>query len=67
MNDFHVWVHTDLPELPQELSIAEKYNSKRQNETGGEESDDVAVIYHVGWTPVQKWRRKMFTLIFYEL
>ena len=43
-----VQTHTDLPELPQELSIAEKYYSKRQNETGGEESDDVAVIDHVG-------------------
>lgn len=37
-----------LLELSQELSITEKYNSKRQNEAGAEESDDVAVIYHVG-------------------
>lgn len=43
-----VGTHTDLPELPQELSIAEKYYSKRQNETGGKESDDVAMILHVG-------------------
>lgn len=43
-----VRTHTDLPELPQELSIAEEYHSKGQNETGGEESDDVAVVYDVG-------------------
>lgn len=49
--DFHVCcgrTHTDLLELLQELSITEKYNTERQNETGAEESDDVAVIYHVG-------------------
>lgn len=43
-----VRTHTNLLELPQELSIAEKNDSKRQNEAGGEESDDVAVIFHVG-------------------
>lgn len=42
-----VRTNADLPELSQELPITEKYNSKRQNEAGGEESDDVAVISHV--------------------
>lgn len=44
---------TDLSELPQELSIAEKYNSERQNEAGAEEGDDVAVAGHVVGIPVQ--------------
>lgn len=53
MNCFHVCCVTfDLPEFPEELSIAEKYHSKRENETGGEESDDVAVIHHAGCVPV---------------
>lgn len=41
-------VRTDLPELPEELPIAVEYHSKRQNETGDEEREDVAVICHVG-------------------
>lgn len=49
-----VITHTDLPELSQQLSIAVEYNSKRQNKTGDEESDDVAVIYDVSCIPVQK-------------
>lgn len=44
---------THLPELPQELSIAEKYNSERQNEAGAEEGDDVAVTGHVVGVPVE--------------
>lgn len=43
---------TDLSELPQEFSITEKDNSKRQNEAGAEEGDDVAVIGHVVGIPV---------------
>lgn len=41
-------LRTDLPEFPQELSIAEEYHSKGQNEAGGEESDDVAVVCDIG-------------------
>lgn len=41
-------MRTDLPELPEEFSIAKEYQSERENETGGEESDDVAVIHYVG-------------------
>lgn len=47
---------TDLPELPQEFSITEEDNSKRQNEAGAEEGNDVAVIGHVVGVPVQGWR-----------
>lgn len=51
--------HTDLSELPQEFSITEKDNSKRQNETGAEKSDDVAVIGHVVGIPVQGWTKNI--------
>lgn len=51
--------HTDLSELPQEFSITEKDNSKRQNEAGAEEGDDVAVIGHIVGIPVQGWTRNV--------
>lgn len=50
----HCAYWSDLSEFPEELSVAEEYHSKRENETGGEESDDVAVIHHAGCVPVQR-------------
>lgn len=50
---------TDLSELPQEFSITEKDNSKRQNEAGAEEGNDVAVIGHVVGIPVQGWTKNV--------
>lgn len=50
---------TDLSELPQEFSITEKDNSKRQNEAGAEEGNDVAVIGHVVGIPVQRWTKNV--------
>lgn len=52
MNIFHErCAITDLPKLPEELSIAEEYHSKRENETGDEESYDVAVVNQAGRIP----------------
>ena len=44
---------TDLSELPHQFSIAEKDDSKRQNEAGKEEGDDVGVIGHIVGIPVR--------------
>lgn len=41
-------LRTDLSELPEELPIAEENHSKWENETSGEESDDITVVCYVG-------------------